>query len=72
MFKTVEGETWRWSCRLSSSLAQRLKRSSRNIVSIDTGVFSPTSILNVIIKQEGVLSQQAVEIKAKEKWLYLT
>ena len=39
---------------------------------IDTGVFSPTSIFNLLIKQEGVLSQQAVEIKAKEKWLYLT
>ena len=24
-----------------------------------------------MIEQEGVLSQQAVEIKAKEKWLYL-
>jgi len=39
---------------------------------IDTGVFSPTSIFNLMIKQEGVLSQQAVEIKAKEKSLYLT
>ena len=41
-------------------------------MSIDAGVFSSTSIFNVMIKQEGVLSQQAVEIKAKEKWLYLT
>ena len=29
-------------------------------------------IFYLLIKQEGVLSQQAVEVKAKEKWLYLT
>ena len=26
----------------------------------------------ILIEQEGVLSQQAAEVKAKEKWLYLT
>ena len=27
---------------------------------------------NLLIKQERVLSQEAVKIKANEKWLYLT
>ena len=77
MFKTVESERWRWSWRLFfffflSQFELRDWTERFQKCYIDTGVFSPTNIFNLLIKQEGVLSQQAVEIKAKEKWLYLT
>ena len=52
MFKTVKGESWRWSYRLFSVRAQKLKRKVPEILYSSTVVFSPTSIFNHMIKQE--------------------